>query len=144
MNKQGNIIFSENDLTSSDIERVNFLLLQLSSKAKAVNFEKLRRCMEKGIIFTAREEKLLIGFALLTKLEKITSFSGTVEDVIVDENYRGKKIGQHLMENLINRAQELKMEYLDLTSQDKRVAAQNLYKKIGFKKRNTNVFRKLF
>ncbi|HHX58623.1 MAG TPA: GNAT family N-acetyltransferase [Candidatus Moranbacteria bacterium] len=100
--------------------------------------------MEKGIIFTAREEKLLIGFALLTKLEKITSFSGTVEDVIVDENYRGKKIGQHLMENLLNKAQELKMEYLDLTSQDKRVAAQNLYKKIGFEKRDTNVFRKLF
>ena len=85
-----------------------------------------------------------IGFALLTQLEKITNFAGTVEDVVVDKKYRGKKIGLRLMNNLLAKARKLKMQYTDLTSNAKRVVAQNLYKKIGFEKRDTDVFRKYF
>ena len=139
-----NIKFSENDLTSADVERVNILLQQLSDRNLTIDFKKLKRCMKNGFIFTARDNNVLIGFALLTQLEKITNFAGTVEDIVVDKKYRGKKIGLRLMNNLLAKARKLKMQYTDLTSNAKRVVAQNLYKKIGFEKRDTDVFRKYF
>jgi len=64
--------------------------------------------------------------------------------VIVDENYEGRGVGKKLMYKSIEIAQENDVKQLDLTSQPKREAAQFLYEKVGFKKRETNNWRYKF
>ena len=67
--------------------------------------------------------------------------AGLIEDVVVDQNYRDKGIAKMLIQNLIEIGKEKKLEQIGLTSHPSRQAANNLYIKLGFKKRDTNVYR---
>lgn len=65
---------------------------------------------------------------------------GTIEDIIVDEKYRGQGLGQKLVEDLIKTAKDKKLLKIKLTSNPQREAARNLYRKLGFEMKDTNVF----
>lgn len=62
--------------------------------------------------------------------------------VCVDEDYRGNHIALHLMEEIEKQAKKDNVSYLELTSNNKRVAAQALYHKCGFNEPDTRLFRK--
>ena len=67
-----------------------------------------------------------------------------IEDVVVDQNYRGKGYGKVMIEKVIeqciNRGNVTQM----LTSRPSRVAANQLYKSLGFETRETNVYKMSF
>lgn len=139
------IVISENNIAQDDVDRVNELMLQLSPAPKKLDFEKIQKVMDGGLIFAARnEEGLIIGMASLIPARKLFAYFGTIEDVIVDENSRGLGLGKALTNKIIERAKELQMDYLDLTSSPEREAANGLYRSVGFEKRNTNVYRMRF
>jgi len=58
--------------------------------------------------------------------------------MIVDLDYRGRGLGEKILLNLIAWARKKGIEVVELTTNPKRVAANNLYKKIGFKLHETN------
>ncbi|MEK7060924.1 MAG: GNAT family N-acetyltransferase, partial [Patescibacteria group bacterium] len=62
-------------------------------------------------------------------------------DIVVDEEYRGKGIGTKLITAAINQARKEGVKHIDFTSRPQRVAANRLYQRLGFKKRETNVYR---
>jgi ribosomal protein S18 acetylase RimI-like enzyme len=64
-----------------------------------------------------------------------------IEDVVVDESQRGKGIGQELTMFAVKFAGSLNAESVELTSRPSRIAANKLYQKLGFIKRETNVYR---
>jgi ribosomal protein S18 acetylase RimI-like enzyme len=64
-----------------------------------------------------------------------------IEDVVVDESQRGKGIGQELTIFAVKFAGSLNAESVELTSRPSRIAANKLYQKLGFIKRETNVYR---
>lgn len=64
-----------------------------------------------------------------------------IEEVIVDEGHEGKGVGRQLMQKAIEIGRENDVETFDLTSSPNKVAAQALYEKTGFKKRETNNWR---
>ena len=64
-----------------------------------------------------------------------------IEDVVVDEKYRGRGIATKLVNYAIEKAKNNGVISLDLTSRPERENASKLYLKLGFKKRNTNVYR---
>lgn len=80
--------------------------------------------------------------AMGTLISESTIFGnfGQIEDVVVDEAYRGKGLGEKIMRRLIAEAKKLKLEEVGLTSRPSRVAANALYKKLGFSQRETNVY----
>lgn len=83
----------------------------------------------------------IIGCASLCVFDSPTGQKASVEDVVVLSSCRGQHIGKALMEYLIEYAKrELKEVNLHLTSNPKRVAANELYKSLGFVKRDTNAF----
>ena len=98
-----------------------------------------------GYIFHANDcstdPQELIGMATLIIAHKMSGAFGLVEDVVIDEKYRGRGIGTLLMKNLINFGREKEIRYLDLTSAPRRVAANRLYQKLSFKRRGTNSYR---
>lgn len=136
--------FYENDLAvlEANIKNINALVRQLSSKAKKVSWKHLKKVADNSIIFAVMNCSMdVIGIATLTKAWKLTGFFGTMEDVIVDENYREKGVGSKLIKLILKKAKKLGMSYVDLTSNPERVEANKLYQRLGAKKRETNVYR---
>jgi len=68
----------------------------------------------------------------------------SIEDLVVDENSRGQGIGSSLMEEAVNVAKESGAHYVDFTSRPRRDESNSLYEKLGFKQRETNVYRHIF
>ena len=64
-----------------------------------------------------------------------------IEDVVVDEAQRGKGIGKDLIQFAIDYAKSLKAKDIRLTSRASRVAANQLYVKMGFVQYETNVYK---
>jgi ribosomal protein S18 acetylase RimI-like enzyme len=84
----------------------------------------------------------IIGCASLCVFESPTGRKASVEDVVVGEGFRGQGIGRALMEHLIDFVRrELAPVDLHLTSRPERVAANTLYRSLGFERRETNVYR---
>ncbi len=64
-----------------------------------------------------------------------------IEDVIVDEQFRGRGIGKALVNKALEIAQKKNADSVNLTSMPARVAANKLYIQTGFKQRKTNVYK---
>ena len=83
----------------------------------------------------------IVGCATLCVFDSPTGRKACVEDVVVNPACRGKHIGRELMEHIIDFARrELGDVELHLTSSPRRVAANNLYRSVGFQQRETNVY----
>jgi ribosomal protein S18 acetylase RimI-like enzyme len=143
--KGDNFRIGENDVTQIDMADVNSLLAQLNPKVRKVDLEKVRAVMAHGIIVTVRDEDKdgqLIGIATLLIINKLFSLCGSIEDVVVDEQHRGQGLGRKITEAMIAKGEALGMQFIDLTSNPKRIVANNLYQSVGFEKRETNVYRR--
>jgi N-acetylglutamate synthase-like GNAT family acetyltransferase len=135
------ITIGENDIKAKDIQALNILLKQLNPEISKATFEKIKDVMEHATIVTIRHKGVLIGMGTLVPMKKPTSFCGSIEDVVVEENYRGKGLGEKIMQGLIKKSKILKMKLLDLTSNPKRKRANELYVSMGFERRKTNAYR---
>ena len=83
----------------------------------------------------------IVGCATLCVFDTPTGRKACVEDVVVNPACRGQHIGRKLMEHIIDFARrELGDVDLHLTSSPRRVAANNLYRSVGFQQRETNVY----
>ena len=69
---------------------------------------------------------------------------GWIEDVVVNDVYRRQGVGKALTEFAIQFAKQKQVDLLTLTSKPSRVAANNLYIKLGFEKKVTNVYQHNF
>ena len=65
---------------------------------------------------------------------------GYIEDVVVDEFARGKKIGTQLIQTLISKGRELGLGEILLFTAPTNEAAIRLYENEGFKRKGTEVF----
>ncbi len=94
-----------------------------------------------ALLMTAQDDGKVIGMATLHIHPSTEKRIGHVDDVVVSSEYRGQGLGEKLMRAVIAAAKERALESLHLTSRPARVAAQKLYEKVGFKKRETDVFK---
>ena len=86
----------------------------------------------------------ILGCASLCVFDSPTGRKASVEDVVVSSDARRQGIGRALMGHIIGYSlRELAPINLHLTSRPERVAANEMYKRIGFEKRVTNVYRML-
>ena len=67
-----------------------------------------------------------------------------LDDLVVDETHRGLGIAKQLMTYAMNLAKEKGAAYVDLTARPRRAEGNSLYETLGFKKRDTNVYRLVF
>jgi len=96
------------------------------------------------ILFIARDPELenqIVGMLTLVIFRIPTGQHAWIEDVVVDERARRKGIGEALTRAAIERARAAGAATVDLTSRPSREAANRLYQRLGFVKRDTNVYR---
>ena len=67
-----------------------------------------------------------------------------IEDVVVDQNYRGKGYGKVMIEKVMELCRNKGNVTLMLTSRPSRIVANQLYQSLGFEKRETNVYKMKF
>ena len=120
------------------------LLPQLSSSAAAPTREQLAAIVASPattILLALDDEGGVIGSLTLVLFRTPSGSRAWIEDVVVDENARGQGAGEALVEEAIRLAAEAGVRTVDLTSRPTRNAANSLYEKIGFRTRETNVYR---
>lgn len=69
-----------------------------------------------------------------------TGTKGWIEDVVVDKSERGKGVGEELTKYAVGFAKDKGVVLLMLTSNPSRIAANALYQKIGFVRKETNMY----
>ena len=82
-----------------------------------------------SITLVSVDNNTITGVASLYIIKKLTRTLGLIEDVAVNENYRGKGIGKKLVEKLIGIAADKKCDKTVLNSSKQN---SEFYKKIGF------------
>ena len=92
-------------------------------------------------VFVIRVEGHIIGTATLCVMHTLEFKLAHVESVVVLPEYRGKSFGYKLMEYIVNEAKRMNVKFLQLTSNPKRVSANNLYKMMGFTHYETNCYK---
>ena len=93
------------------------------------------------LLFMAEEENEILGTLTLVFNKIPTGDKLWIEDVVVDNSARGKGVGVKLLQFSITYAKRQGIKSINLTSSPERVAANNLYQKLGFMQRETNVYR---
>jgi ribosomal protein S18 acetylase RimI-like enzyme len=115
----------------------------LHGDTRTLSTEQLERIVEDRniILMVVKDSGKIIGMATLYILPKIGKCNGIIEDVIVDEKYRGQGLGEKLVRALLEEGKRVGVQSVSLTSRSHRVAAHKLYLKLGFSIQETNVFK---
>jgi ribosomal protein S18 acetylase RimI-like enzyme len=93
------------------------------------------------MLLMAEDDGEYVGSLTLVLFRIPTGMRAWIEDVVVDESARGKGVGSALNVAAIERAQRVGARTVDLTSRPSREAANRLYQRLGFRPRDTNVYR---
>jgi ribosomal protein S18 acetylase RimI-like enzyme len=92
-------------------------------------------------LFIAKSGEQIVGMLTIVMSPIPTGVRTIIEDVVVDEKFRGIGIGRIMVLHAIDVARKNGALSVDLTSSPHRVAANKLYQSLGFEKRETNVYR---
>ena len=142
-----NIVIKEVKESSENLYNAMIeLLSQLTPSELTFSQKDLERIVasNSSILFTALDETLnnkIVGILTLAIIDIPTGKLARIEDVVVDRTARGRGIGEKITIAAIQRAKELGITKIDLTSNPKREAANRLYQRLGFKQRTTNIYR---
>lgn len=119
------------------------LVGQLSSSAPPPSAEELGEIIGSPAcrLFVARLDGRIVGSLTLVLFRIPTGLRAWIEDVVVDNAVRGAGIGEALSRAAVEEAKRFGAKTVDLTSRPSREAANRLYQRLGFKARDTNVYR---
>ncbi len=112
---------------------------QLSSNSHPTP-EILSQVIKDAFLFVAKDGERIAGCATLCPFVSPTGRKASIEDVVVNTEYRGRGIGRKLVVAAIEKAKEFSPVTIQLTSRPSRVAANRLYQSMGFTQKDTNFY----
>ena len=98
--------------------------------------------LNKQFIYVAEDNQKIVGFItgeILSKKEWYTVQLGTINNLFVLEEYRGKGIGKKLMETMMDAFKEKGINNFELYALNNNENALKLYEKLGFRKYNVQM-----
>jgi ribosomal protein S18 acetylase RimI-like enzyme len=93
------------------------------------------------MLLLARKDHVVIGMLTLAIFRIPTGIRAWIEDVVVDADARGQGVGEALTREAVRIAGTHGARTVELTSRPSREAANRLYQRLGFERRETNVYR---
>ena len=131
--------------SDSHVIEINGLLKQLNPDSETIDIYGIKEMIEvpENRLFIAKEKSTnkIVGMLTLIIIKTLFSKKGIFEDIVVDKDYRGNGIAAKLISSGIDQARKEELKRIDLTSSPARVVANDLYPRLGFVKRDTNVYR---
>jgi ribosomal protein S18 acetylase RimI-like enzyme len=130
-------------VTDEVLEAFHRLIPQLSSSSSPITMTELDEIVGNTsiVLFAARADGLIVGLLTLVIFRIPTGLRAWIEDVVVDDRARGKGVGEALNRAALSTARQRGAKTVDLTSRPSREAANRLYQRLGFVRRDTNVYR---
>ena len=122
------------------------LMPQLSANHPPPTAEDLGALIESPsrLLMAIGEQEEILGTATLSVFRIPSGLRCRIEDVVVDQNARGRGVGAALTRKALLLAREMGAPGVDLTSNPQRKAANRLYQRLGFEPRETNLYRYQF
>lgn len=119
------------------------LLAQLTHRDNYFVSERTKEIFENlhAQLWVIRDEGRIVAITILTFICAFSQKRAQIDDIVVDESIRGKGLGKSILTAVITEAKNQGATCIDLTSSPKRETAIAFYQKMGFEKRDTNVFR---
>jgi ribosomal protein S18 acetylase RimI-like enzyme len=136
-------------LTDEIVRAFRTLIPELSEVAVPPTWKELEEIVNSPAtaLLIARDpaaDDAIVGTLTLATYRTPTGVHAWIEDVVVAANTRGRGIGESLCRNAMERASAKGAATIDLTSRPARTAANRLYQRLGFRLRETNVYRYSF
>jgi len=143
---QKTIIIEEiHDTSEEVVAALSDLSAHLNTNPQLLTQQDLQSIVNSEYIhlFLARrnDDKKIVGMITLVTFRTPYKMKGTLEDLVVAEEARGRGLGERLLNEAIAKAKEKGVKSLTLTSHPTRVSANKLYERLHFEKRDTNVYR---
>jgi ribosomal protein S18 acetylase RimI-like enzyme len=131
------------ELSDELVDAFRRLLPQLSPSATIPDAQLVKEIVSSPAttVLAARDDEGIVGLLTLALFRAPSGLRAWIEDVVVDEAVRGRGIGEALTREAVRLAGERGARTVDLTSRPSREAANRMYEKVGFRKRETNVYR---
>ena len=136
------------DVTPELLEAFDRLTPQLSSSSPSPTSEELAEIVESSatvLLVAVDTDRVgadaIVGSMTLALFRIPTGLRAWIEDVVVDGAARGAGVGAALNVRALEIAAARGARSVDLTSRPSREAANRLYQRLGFVKRDTNVYR---
>ena len=128
---------------SKIVSEVNRLLEQLVSTPMTFTEEAMRAMLDSSSshLFILFDDGKVAGMLTLGTYMSPTGAKYWVEDVVVDQAFRGRAFGRKLIDYAIAYVSRQGKSTLMLTSKSARVAANHLYQSAGFQAKQTNVYK---
>jgi ribosomal protein S18 acetylase RimI-like enzyme len=123
------------------------LVPQLSPSSPPPTIDQLRRIVADPattllLATNGGGDAQVVGMLTLAIFMLPTGVRAWIEDVVVDDGSRGAGVASALVAAALERAQAQGARTVDLTSRPDREAANRLYLRLGFARRETNVYRR--
>jgi ribosomal protein S18 acetylase RimI-like enzyme len=131
-------------LTPAIVEAVEKLVPQLSRSNPPPDEGELGEVVASpatDLFIALADDGTIVGMSTLAVFRIPTGMRAWIEDVVVDESVRRQGVGEALTAAMVERARARGCVTVDLTSRPSRDAANQLYQKHGFQRRDTNVYR---
>ena len=106
-------------------------------------FQELLKSENSHLFFIMKDEQIA-GMLTVGIYYSPTGGKAWIEDVVVDETFRGQGLSKLLVAHAIEFVKSQQIPLLMLTSNPKRIAANKLYQAMGFERKETNVYRMKF
>lgn len=124
------------------VDAVARLLPQLSPKRTPPGLLELAEMAAAPgtMLLVAFEGDEVLGMLTLVLYRVPTGIRGWIHDVVVDEAARGRGVGGELTTEALRLAERAGAVSVELTTRAERAEANRLYQRLGFERRETNVY----
>ncbi|WP_430907999.1 GNAT family N-acetyltransferase [Maribacter sp. 2-571] len=129
-----------NTVTTEDQKQITLLYRQLNAQIKQLSVKKVLERDERSAFVVCRIENVIVGMAVMAIYTVISGKKGMIEDVVVDEKYRGNGIGKKIMQVLLSEAKNRNVTELLLFTGHHRKPAIKLYEGLGFTLKQSGLY----
>ena len=132
------------EATPEVVAAIQRLVPQVSSTAAAPTEAEVAEMVASPatVLLLARNDQgEIVGTLTLALFRIPTGLRAWIEDVVTDRSAQRQGVGAALTQEALRRAAEAGARTVDLTSRASREDANRLYQRLGFERRETNVYR---
>ena len=125
---------------------VKSLLPQLTSSDRTMTATELNTMITSptATLLIVRDSDKIVGMISLAIVQMPSGLRSYLEDLVINSSYRRRGAATKLLEAAIDLARNAGVRTLDFTSRPSRIGTIELYERLGFRRRETNVFRYTF
>lgn len=132
-------------VAESDVAALSQLLSELSAPATAnpvaANLDAILSDPAVSLFVGREKDGRIVACGCLCVVNTLSGRKGHIEDIVVSGECRGRGYGRLIMEYIISVARTQGPMELFLTSRPSRIAANALYQRLGFVRKDTNCYR---